>query len=56
MRPAQANSSQDPISKIIIEKWVDGVAQVVKCLLCKHEVLGSNTSSAKKKYIDRIDR
>jgi hypothetical protein len=49
LRPAQANSLQDPISKITREKWTGGVAQAVECLLCKREVLSSNPSLAKKK-------
>jgi hypothetical protein len=31
----QANSSQDPISKITRAKWTGSVAQVVERLLCK---------------------
>jgi hypothetical protein len=42
LRPAQANSSQDPISKITKPKCTRGVAQEIECLLCNHEVLGSN--------------
>jgi hypothetical protein len=41
---AWANSSQDPVSKIARAKWTGGVAQVVKHLLCKCEVLTSNPS------------
>jgi hypothetical protein len=40
-RPAQANSSQDPISKITKAKWIEVVAQAVQCLLCKRETLSS---------------
>jgi hypothetical protein len=29
--------------------WTGGVAQVVECLLCKHEILSSNTPTKKKK-------
>jgi hypothetical protein len=38
-----------PISKITREKWTGGVIQVVKCLLCKCEVLSSNPSPTKMK-------
>jgi hypothetical protein len=44
LRPAQANSSQDPISKITREKWTGGVAQAVEYLYCKHKALSSNPS------------
>jgi hypothetical protein len=37
LRPVQASSSRDPISKI--EKWAECVAQVVECLLCKFKNL-----------------
>jgi hypothetical protein len=33
-RPAQVNSSQDPIFKITRVKWTAGMAQAVECLLC----------------------
>jgi hypothetical protein len=51
----QANSSQDPIFKITRAKWIGGVAQVVKSLLCENllcnqEALSSNASPTKKKY------
>jgi hypothetical protein len=46
---AQANSSQDPISKITRAKWAGSMAQEVECLLCKHETLGSNPSRIKNK-------
>jgi hypothetical protein len=36
---AQANSSQDLISKITRAKRTGGLAQVVDCLLCKIETL-----------------
>jgi hypothetical protein len=49
LRPAWANSSQDPISKITREKRAEGVAQVVECLLCKCFALGLNPSPTKKK-------
>jgi hypothetical protein len=35
-----ANSSQDPISKILRTKWTE--SEVVEHLLCKHEALSSN--------------
>jgi hypothetical protein len=44
LRPAQANSSQDSISKITIEKWAGGVTQVIENLLCKHKAPSSNPS------------
>jgi hypothetical protein len=39
----------DPISKITIAKWTGGVVQAVRCLLCKHEALSSNSSQSQKK-------
>jgi hypothetical protein len=48
LMPARANTSQDPVSKITTAKWTGGVAQVIKHLLCKHEVLSSNSSLTKK--------
>jgi hypothetical protein len=47
-RPAWANSSGDPISKITRPKWTGGVVQVV-VLLCKHKTLSSNLSPSKQK-------
>jgi hypothetical protein len=44
LRPAWANRSQDPISKITRAKCTGGVAQVVELLLCKHEALSSKPS------------
>jgi hypothetical protein len=44
LKPALANSSQDPISKITKPKWTEDVAQAVKCMLYKHPVLSSNPS------------
>jgi hypothetical protein len=38
LRPAWANSSQDPISKITRAKWTGGVAQAMEYLLCKCKV------------------
>jgi hypothetical protein len=49
LRPALANSSWDPISKIITAKWVGGVAQAVECLLCRHEALSLNPTLITKK-------
>jgi hypothetical protein len=46
-RPAQANSSQDPISKKTTRKWTRGMAQAVEHLLCKCKVLSSNPSLTK---------
>jgi hypothetical protein len=43
-RTAQANSSQDPISKITIAKWTVGVAQAVACLLFKCKAPSSNSN------------
>jgi hypothetical protein len=50
-RSAQANSLQDPISKITTAKWIGSgsVAQVVEHLLCKQEALSSNYSPIKRK-------
>jgi hypothetical protein len=47
-RPEQANSSQDPVSKITGAKWIEGKAQAVKYLLCKHKALNSKPSLTKK--------
>jgi hypothetical protein len=49
LRPAQANSSRDPISKITRAKWTGGTAQVVENLLCKNEALSSTLMPSKKK-------
>jgi hypothetical protein len=40
---------ETPISKITRAKWTGGVdvTQPVECLLCKHEVLSSNSSPDK---------
>jgi hypothetical protein len=48
LRPAQANSSQDPISKITRAKWTRGVAPAVEHLPCYHKALSSNPSPNKK--------
>jgi hypothetical protein len=44
LRPTQANSFRDCISKITREKRTGGVAQVVKHLLYKHKVLHSSSN------------
>jgi hypothetical protein len=44
VRPTQANSSKDPVSKITREKWTASVAQLIEHPLCKHRVLSSNPS------------
>jgi hypothetical protein len=49
LNSAQANSWRDPILKISNTKRAGGVAQVVECLLSKHEVLSSNSNTTKKK-------
>jgi hypothetical protein len=46
---AQANSSQDPISKITRAKWTGGVVQTIECQLCKLEALTSNPCPTKNK-------
>jgi hypothetical protein len=38
-RPAQADSSKTPISKITRAKWTGGVAEAVEHLLCECEAL-----------------
>jgi hypothetical protein len=48
-KPAWANSSQDPISKITRVKWTRGMAHAVEHLLCKHKALSSNFSPTKKR-------
>jgi hypothetical protein len=52
LKPAQANSLRDPISKITRAKWTGGAAQVVEHLLCKLEDLSSNPITPKKKEIN----
>jgi hypothetical protein len=47
-RPAWANSSGDPTSKIITAKWTRGVGQVEEYLLCKSKDPSSNSSTAKR--------
>jgi hypothetical protein len=51
---AQANSSRDPISKCPSQKRVGGMAQVVECLLSKHEAQSSKPSIEKKKKKGRV--
>jgi hypothetical protein len=49
MRPAWANSLQDPISKITRTKWTGDVAQAVEHLLCKRSPEFKPPSHQKKK-------
>jgi hypothetical protein len=49
LRPAWANSSRDPISKITRPKWT----QDVEHLLYKCEALSSNSTPTKKKKKER---
>jgi hypothetical protein len=44
LRPTEANSSHDPISKITRAKWSRSVTKVVGYLLCKQKALSSNPS------------
>jgi hypothetical protein len=44
------------INSIKKERKVGGVAQVGVLLLCKHEVLSSNSSSTKNKIINKKER
>jgi hypothetical protein len=48
VRPGRANSSFDPVSKIIRAKWLGGMTQVAEHLLCKLKALSSNPSPTKK--------
>jgi hypothetical protein len=48
-RSAQANRSQDPISKTTRAKWTGDVAQAVEHLLHKPEALHSNHNTTKKR-------
>jgi hypothetical protein len=50
LRPAQANSLQDPISKITKAKWTGGVAQAVESLIYKCQALTSIPSPTKNKH------
>jgi hypothetical protein len=49
LRSAQANNSQDSISKISKEKWAEGVTQAVEHLFCQCKALSSNPSHTRKK-------
>jgi hypothetical protein len=49
-RLVQANSSQDPISKISRAKWTGGVAQVAEHLLCKCVAEFKPSSQQQKNY------
>jgi hypothetical protein len=49
LRPARANSSQDPISKLSTQKRADGEAQVIEHLTSMHEARSSNPVSSKNK-------
>jgi hypothetical protein len=49
LKPAQANSSRDPISRKLITKKADGVTQVIECLPSKHEALSSKPQYYRKK-------
>jgi hypothetical protein len=53
-RPAWANSSQYPISKISRAKQTGGVVEVVEHLLCKNEALSSNPSCAERKRTEEF--
>jgi hypothetical protein len=50
-RPALANGSCDPISKISIAKWTGGVAQGVEHMLSKYKALSLNPSLTKKEIV-----
>jgi hypothetical protein len=49
LKPAQANSSQDPILKILTLNRAVRVVQVIECLSSKLETLGSYLSTVKTK-------
>jgi hypothetical protein len=51
MAPVQPRQMvhETPISKITSTKWTGGMAKGIECLLCKHEVLSSNSRATKKK-------
>jgi hypothetical protein len=51
VRIAQANSLQDPISKITRAKWTGGMPQAVEHLLCKCEALSSNPNPTHRKIL-----
>jgi hypothetical protein len=48
-RPTQANSLWDSHLQNNRAKCTGGLPQVVKCLLCKHKALNSNSNPTKKK-------
>jgi hypothetical protein len=48
-----ANTSQDPISKILSTKRSGRLAQVVKCFHCNCEALNSNHSTTTKKRMTK---
>jgi hypothetical protein len=52
-KPAQANSSKDPISKIPNTKkgWWSGLSGKYSACLAMHEGLSSNASTEKKKFL-----
>jgi hypothetical protein len=47
LRSTRTNTSGDPISKIIREKWTRGVAQAVEHLVWKHEALSPSPTKRK---------
>jgi hypothetical protein len=49
LKPAQENSSPELILKNPSQKRACGMAQVVDCLPSRHEALGTNPITAKKK-------
>jgi hypothetical protein len=49
LKPVQANSSREPISKTTRAKWIEGMAQAAEYLLCKCEALISNNTQEKEK-------
>jgi hypothetical protein len=48
-QPGQIVHKTPSISKIPRAKWTGSMAQVVECLLCKHEALSSNSSPTETK-------
>jgi hypothetical protein len=50
LRPAQANSLQDSISKITRAKWTGDVAQAIGRLLCNQKALSPNPSTTKNSF------
>jgi hypothetical protein len=45
LRTTWGNSLQNPVSKILNTKKAGGVVKVVECLLSKHEIQSSNSST-----------